>query len=257
MGEAHHDHPVERHHEGQRDPGRCEGQDAIGPELHAVDPGSIPWQAADADDLHVGAGAADLLRAAVGADGRLHLEEARGSQLADGEASGAHLAHEVEVVRRDAGRGDQPQLRAPRELLSVDAERERISLGIKQLDKDPFSNYLAENPKNSIVTGTVLEVDARGATIELADGIEGYLRASELDRERVEDARTVLKVGDSVEAKFIGVDRKKRSLSLSVKAKDYDDEAEVVKEFGAVTTSSAATIGDLIKEQMDSQESNS
>mgnify|MGYP000663205532 CR=1 FL=1 len=140
-------------------------------------------------------------------------------------------------------------------VLNIDnsGEKPKISLGIKQLDKDPFANYLAENPKNSIVTGTVLEVDAKGATIELAEGIEGYLRASELDRDRVEDARTVLKVGDSVEAKFIGVDRKKRSLSLSVKAKDYDDEAEVVKEYSSSSTSTASTIGDLIKEQMNNQ----
>jgi small subunit ribosomal protein S1 len=175
-----------------------------------------------------------------GIDGLVHLSDISWAQEGEDALRNFKKGDEIETV-----------------VLSVDAERERISLGIKQLDKDPFSNYLAENPKNSIVTGTVLEVDARGATIELADGIEGYLRASELDRERVEDARSVLKVGDSVEAKFIGVDRKKRSLSLSVKAKDYDDEAEVVKEFGAVTTSSAATIGDLIKEQMDSQESNS
>lgn len=100
----------------------------------------------------------------------------------------------------------------------------------------------------------MLEVDAKGATIELAEGIEGYLRASELARDRVEDARAILKVGDEVEAKFIGVDRKKRSLSLSVKAKDYDDEAEVVKEYTTSSGSGASTIGDLIKEQMDNQD---
>jgi small subunit ribosomal protein S1 len=171
-----------------------------------------------------------------GIDGLVHLSDISWAQ--DGEDA-----------LRSFKKGDQIET----VVLSVDAERERISLGIKQLDKDPFSSYLAENPKNSIVTGTVLEVDAKGATIELADGIEGYLRASELERDRVEDARTVLKVGDSVEAKFVGVDRKKRSLSLSVKAKDYDDEAEVMKEYGSSSTSSASTIGDLIKEQMDNQ----
>ena len=171
-----------------------------------------------------------------GIDGLVHLSDISWAQ--DGEDA-----------LRNFKKGDQIET----VVLSVDAERERISLGIKQLDKDPFSSYLAENPKNSIVTGTVLEVDAKGATIELADGIEGYLRASELERDRVEDARTVLKVGDSVEAKFVGVDRKKRSLSLSVKAKDYDDEAEVMKEYGSSSTSSASTIGDLIKEQMDNQ----
>ncbi|MFT5173232.1 MAG: small subunit ribosomal protein S1 [Gammaproteobacteria bacterium] len=171
-----------------------------------------------------------------GIDGLVHLSDISWAQ--DGEDA-----------LRSFKKGDQIET----VVLSVDAERERISLGIKQLDKDPFSSYLAENPKNSIVTGTVLEVDAKGATIELADGIEGYLRASELERDRVEDARTVLKVGDSVEAKFVGVDRKKRSLSLSVKAKDYDDEAEVMKEYGSSSTSSASTIGDLIKEQMDNK----
>jgi small subunit ribosomal protein S1 len=171
-----------------------------------------------------------------GIDGLVHLSDISWAQDGEDALRNFKKGDEIETV-----------------VLSVDAERERISLGIKQLDKDPFSNYLAENPKNSIVTGTVLEVDAKGATIELAEGIEGYLRASELDRDRVEDARTVLKVGDSVEAKFIGVDRKKRSLSLSVKAKDYDDEAEVVKEYSSSSTSTASTIGDLIKEQMNNQ----
>ena len=97
-------------------------------------------------------------------------------------------------------------------MLAIDAERERISLGIKQLDKDPFSSWLAEHPKNSIVKGTVTEVDARFATVDLGDGVIGTLRASELARGRVEDARTVLKVGEEVEAKFTNVDRKNRSV---------------------------------------------
>jgi small subunit ribosomal protein S1 len=172
-----------------------------------------------------------------GIDGLVHLSDISWSQDGEEALRNFKKGDEIETV-----------------VLSVDAERERISLGIKQLDKDPFSNYLAQNPKGSIVTGTVLEVDAKGATIELAEGIDGYLRASELARDRVEDARTVLKVGDEVEAKFIGVDRKKRTLSLSVKAKDYDDEAEVVKEYTSSSSGGAATIGDLIKEQMDSQD---
>jgi small subunit ribosomal protein S1 len=172
-----------------------------------------------------------------GIDGLVHLSDISWSQDGEEALRNFKKGDEIETV-----------------VLSVDAERERISLGIKQLDKDPFSNYLAQNPKGSIVTGTVLEVDAKGATIELAEGIDGYLRASELARDRVEDARTVLKVGDAVEAKFIGVDRKKRTLSLSVKAKDYDDEAEVVKEYTSSSSGGAATIGDLIKEQMDSQD---
>ena len=172
-----------------------------------------------------------------GIDGLVHLSDISWSQDGEEALRNFKKGDEIETV-----------------VLSVDAERERISLGIKQLDKDPFSNFLAQNPKGSIVTGTVLEVDAKGATIELAEGIDGYLRASELARDRVEDARTVLKVGDEVEAKFIGVDRKKRTLSLSVKAKDYDDEAEVVKEYSSSSSGGAATIGDLIKEQMDSQD---
>ena len=105
-------------------------------------------------------------------------------------------------------------------VLSIDPERERISLGVKQLAKDPFSAWIAEHPKGTIVKGMVKEVDAKGAIIDLGGGIEGYLRASELSRDRVEDARTVLKVGDEVEAKFTGVDRKSRTIALSIKAKE-------------------------------------
>ena len=116
-------------------------------------------------------------------------------------------------------------------VLSIDPERERISLGIKQLAKDPFSAYIAENPKGTIVKGVVKEVDARGAVIDLGNGVEGQLRASELGRERVEDARAVLKVGDEVEAKFTGVDRKSRTISLSIKAKEAHEEAEAVQSY--------------------------
>lgn len=113
-------------------------------------------------------------------------------------------------------------------VLQVDAERERISLGIKQMEEDPFNNYLAANKKGAIVNGTVTDVDAKGATVELAEGVEGYLRASEASRDRVEDATQVLSVGDSVEAKFTGVDRKNRVLNLSVRLKDEADEQEAV-----------------------------
>jgi small subunit ribosomal protein S1 len=135
-------------------------------------------------------------------------------------------------------------------ILSVDPERERISLGIKQLEDDPFNNYVAENDRGAIVTGTVKEVDAKGAVVELAEEVEGYLKASELSREKVDDARNVLKVGDSVEAKIVSVDRKNRGLSLSVKAKDYDDEQEAVKSLKQDDVASPGTIGDLIKAQM-------
>ena len=137
-------------------------------------------------------------------------------------------------------------------VLSVDAERERISLGVKQLDKDPFSSFLAMNPKGSIVRGRVIEVDAKGALVELAEGVEGYLRTSEIARERVDDVRTVLKAGDEVEAKFVGVDRKKRIPSLSIKAKESDEEAQAIQEYTANAPAGATTLGDLIKEQMSS-----
>lgn len=113
-------------------------------------------------------------------------------------------------------------------VLRVDAERERISLGVKQLAEDPFNNWVALNKKGAIVTGKVTAVDAKGATVELADGVEGYLRASEASRDRVEDATLVLSVGDEVEAKFTGVDRKNRAISLSVRAKDEADEKDAI-----------------------------
>ena len=137
-------------------------------------------------------------------------------------------------------------------VLAIDAERERISLGIKQLEKDPFSGWLAEHPKNSIVTGTVIEVDARGATVDLGDGVTGSLRASELARGRTEDARTVLKVGDEVEAKFTNVDRKNRSVALSIKAKEAHEEAEAVSSYKSEpgTAPVGTTLGELLKEKM-------
>jgi small subunit ribosomal protein S1 len=136
-------------------------------------------------------------------------------------------------------------------VLSIDPERERISLGIKQLAKDPFSAYIAENPKGSIVKGTVKEVDARGAVIDLGNGVEGQLRASELGRDRVEDARTVLKVGEEVEAKFTGVDRKSRTISLSIKAKEAHEEAEAVQSYRSEQAPSGGTsLGDLLKEHI-------
>ena len=141
-------------------------------------------------------------------------------------------------------------------VLSIDPERERISLGIKQLAKDPFSAYIADNPKGTIVRGVVKEVDARGAIIDLGNGIEGQLRASELGRDRVEDARAVLKVGEEVEAKFTGVDRKSRTISLSIKAKEVHEEAEAVSSYRSESGSSSGTsLGDLLKEQIGTGES--
>ena len=137
-------------------------------------------------------------------------------------------------------------------VLAIDAERERISLGIKQLEKDPVSGWLAAHPKNSIVTGTVTEVDARGATVDLGDGIFGSLRASELARGRVEDARTMIKVGEVVEAKFTNVDRKTRSIALSIKAKEVHEEQEAVSSYNSDSGAAPAgtTLGELLKEKM-------
>ena len=142
-------------------------------------------------------------------------------------------------------------------VLSVDAEANRISLGVKQLSSDPFNEYLVNNDRGAIVNGKVKEVDAKGATIELADEVEAYLRASEIQRDRVEDATKHLTVGDDVEAKIISVDRKTRNINLSIKAKDEAEERQAIKDLGSTSTTAAPgtdaqpkTIGDLIKEQM-------
>jgi small subunit ribosomal protein S1 len=137
-------------------------------------------------------------------------------------------------------------------VLAIDAERERISLGIKQLEKDPFSGWLVAHPKNSIVTGTVTEVDARGALIDLGDGVYGSLRVSELTRDRIEDARTMIKVGEEIEAKFMNVDRKSRMITLSVKAKEAHEEKEAVSSYTSDSSAAPAgtTLGELLKEKM-------
>jgi small subunit ribosomal protein S1 len=138
-------------------------------------------------------------------------------------------------------------------VLSIDPERERISLGIKQLAKDPFSAYIAEHPKGSVVTGVVREVDAKGAIIDLGNGVDGQLRASDLSRDRVEDARLLLKVGQEVEAKFTGVDRKGRSISLSIKAKDIHEEQEAMQNY-RTDSPTGTSLGDLLKEQISGQD---
>ncbi|MDT8877957.1 30S ribosomal protein S1 [Halomonas saccharevitans] len=136
-------------------------------------------------------------------------------------------------------------------ILSIDPERERISLGIKQLDTDPVSEFLAVNDKGSIVTGRVVEVDAKEAQVELATDVVAVLKASEISADRVEDARNALNEGDSVEARIIGVDRKNRQIALSIKAKDQDDTRQNLKKLREESSDSGATtIGDLIKQQM-------
>jgi small subunit ribosomal protein S1 len=138
-------------------------------------------------------------------------------------------------------------------VLSIDPERERISLGIKQIEKDPFSSFISDKPKGSIVNGTVISVDAKAAIIDLGDGIEGVLRASEMAKDRVEDARTFLNEGDQIESKITGMDRKGRSVYLSIKAKDTEEEQEALKDYTASNSSGGATtsFGDLLKEKMD------
>ncbi|WP_428243792.1 30S ribosomal protein S1 [Gynuella sp.] len=140
-------------------------------------------------------------------------------------------------------------------ILSIDAERERISLGIKQLDMDPFAEYVSENDKGAIVKGIVKEVDAKGATITLAEDVEATLKASEVSRDKVEDARNVLNEGDEVEAKIISIDRKNRVLSVSIKAKDSEDEKTALREMREKEMEAAGptTIGDLIKAQMENK----
>jgi len=139
-------------------------------------------------------------------------------------------------------------------VLSIDAERERISLGVKQMEQDPMAQFLSEHPKGSMVKGTVREVDAKGAVIDLGNGIEGYLRASELAVDRVEDARTVLSEGAEVESRFIGMDRKTRAISLSIKAKELREEAEAMQSYSR-SKSTGATLGDFLKEHIGGSES--
>lgn len=169
-------------------------------------------------------------------DGLVHLSDISWNETGEEAVRSYNKGDEIETI-----------------ILSVDAERERISLGIKQMEDDPFNNYVAENDRGAIVVGKVTEVDAKGALVELAEEVVGYLKASELSRDKVEDARTVLKVGEEVEAKIVSVDRKNRGLALSVKAKDYDDEKEAVKTLKDTVTEAASpgTIGDLIKAQME------
>jgi small subunit ribosomal protein S1 len=171
-----------------------------------------------------------------GIDGLVHLSDLSWELLGEEAVRNYRKGEELEAV-----------------VLSIDPERERISLGIKQLDRDPMSAWLADHPKGSIVRGTVTEVDAKGATVDV-DGLEAYLRASELSRERVEDARSVLKAGEEIEARFTGVDRKSRQISLSIKAKEAWEEAEAVQSYKKSDTSTGTSLGDLLKEQISSQE---
>jgi small subunit ribosomal protein S1 len=152
-----------------------------------------------------------------------------------------------EEVIRDFKKGDVVEA----VVLAVDPERERISLGVKQLEQDPVSNFVAANPKGSIVKGVVREVDAKGAVVDLGEELEGYLRASEISRDRVEDARSMLKEGDEIEAKFTGIDRKNRTISLSIKAKDTDEEKNAIEDYTRSTGGATTTLGDILKEKIE------
>ena len=141
-------------------------------------------------------------------------------------------------------------------VLAVDPERERISLGVKQLEQDPFGQFMATHPKGSKVAGTVKEVDSKGATIDLGDGIEGYVSARDISYDRVEDASHHLKVGDAIEAKLVGMDRKGRTLQLSIKAKDEAETQEALAEYqkaSADAASGTTKLGALLREQLESR----
>ena len=138
-------------------------------------------------------------------------------------------------------------------VLAIDVEKERISLGIKQLSGDPFNNYTSTSDKGSLVTGTVKSVDAKGATIHLADEVEAYLRASEISTDRVEDARNVLKEGDTVTAMIINIDRKSRNINLSIKAKDSADQHDAMSKLQGDAQSGTTNLGALLKAKMDNQ----
>ena len=167
-------------------------------------------------------------------DGLVHLSDISWNETGEEAVRSYKKGDEIETV-----------------ILSIDPERERISLGIKQLEDDPFSNYVAVNDRGTIVTGEVIEVEPKAVVVRLAEEVEGILKASDISRDRVEDARNSFKVGDSVEAKIVSVDRKNRNVALSIKAKDYDDEKEAVKSLkDQEEATSPGTIGDLIKQQM-------
>jgi len=170
-------------------------------------------------------------------DGLVHLSDLSWSETGEEAVKKFRKGDEVDAV-----------------VLAIDVERERISLGIKQLGGDPFTNFIAVHDKNSVVQGTVKLVDVKGATILLDGDVEGYLRASEYSRERVEDLRLHLKEGDAVQAMITNVDRKNRSINVSVKAKDLAEETETMKQLRSESAASAAgstNLGALLRAKLD------
>ncbi|MBW8055159.1 MAG: 30S ribosomal protein S1 [Nitrospira sp.] len=168
-----------------------------------------------------------------GIDGLIHLSDLSWGRPGEEAVRDFKKGEEVEAI-----------------ILAVDPERERISLGIKQLEGDPFTNYVAEHGKGSVVKGIVTQVEAKGATVSLAAEVEGYLRASELSRDRVEDTRSVLKEGDAVEAKITTIDRKNRKISLSVKAKDLAEETEAVQKYARKASSTTSSLAQKLREKL-------
>src|SRR5881296_2348615 len=174
-----------------------------------------------------------------GIDGLVHLSDLSWNAAGETAVRDYKKAQELEAV-----------------VLSIDVERERISLGVKQLEGDPFTNFIASHEKNSVVGGTVKSVDAKGAVIALGGDVEGYLRASEFSRERVDDLRSHLKEGDTVQAIIINVDRKNRSINVSVKARDLAEETEAMKRMSAEnsgTTAGTTNLGALLKAKLDNK----
>jgi len=175
---------------------------------------------------------------AAGIDGLVHLSDLSWNETGEAAVRNFKKGQEVEAL-----------------VLAVDVERERISLGIKQLDSDPFTNFVSVNDKGEIVTGTVKTVDAKGAEIDLGEDIIGYLRVSEISRDRIEDASQVLKVGDEVTAVVVNVDRKTRNIQLSIKAKDAADQADAMQTLSQTSGNAGTTsLGALLRAKLDTGE---
>ncbi len=175
----------------------------------------------------------------------------------DGEIDG--LVHLSDISWTVPGEEAVKQFKKGQELeaviLAIDAERERISLGLKQLEGDNFTSYVEEYSKGSVVKGKVTAIDSKTVTVELAPDVVGTIRANELSEEKVEDASSFFKEGDEVEAKIINLDKKNRTIALSIKAKDAQDQAEAIKKYSRSGDVSSTTLGDLLKEKMANKES--
>jgi small subunit ribosomal protein S1 len=169
-----------------------------------------------------------------GIDGLVHLSDLSWQETGEEAVRKYKKGDEVEAV-----------------VLGIDVDKERISLGIKQLSGDPFNNFISANDKGSLVTGTIKAVDPKGAVVQLADDVEGYLRASEISADRVEDARNVLKEGEQITALVVNVDRKSRNINLSIKAKDSAEQQEAMQKFQADTgTAGTTNLGALLKAKL-------